>query len=110
MKPHKHAELIIAWAKGAQIQTKNSKGEWLDQTIPNWFEETEYRIKPREFIEGRWYPIYTDGLKHVCVYSGGNFWATKKSSGAFVSPGFFTQDVDWIGEPLPEIEWPEDTE
>lgn len=53
MKPHKHAELIKAWADGAEIQTKNRLGnpdyepDWLDDPNPNWGSDIlEYRIKP----------------------------------------------------------------
>ena len=48
MKPHKHAELIKAWADGETIQQKFN-GEWIDwslYTSPEWFPETQYRIKP----------------------------------------------------------------
>lgn len=46
MKPHKHAELIKAWADGAEIQIKNSFGDWV-ATDPLWSEHYEYRIKPK---------------------------------------------------------------
>ena len=44
--PHKHAELIKAWADGAQIQYK-SLGSWYDIYQPDWRSEGEYRIKPQ---------------------------------------------------------------
>ena len=49
MKPHKHAELIKAWADGAVIQFK-SEGTWLDtqDNEPFWDMGNEYRIKPEE--------------------------------------------------------------
>ena len=43
MKPHKHAELIKAWADGAEIQKKDGK-EWVD-CEPWWYEDEKYRIK-----------------------------------------------------------------
>ena len=46
MKPHKHAELIKAWADGAEIQAKDMRDNWHDVLKPNWDEECEYRIKP----------------------------------------------------------------
>lgn len=50
MKPHKHAEVIKAWADGAKIQYRNeiSNPYWTDMPIcsPNWHENVEYRIKP----------------------------------------------------------------
>lgn len=56
MKPHKHCELIKAWADGAIIEARYYKATgWTD-----WQEETggfiwyhdgaEYRIKPKEDI------------------------------------------------------------
>lgn len=52
-KPRKHAELIKAWADGAEIQYKTEFGEWSDcfSTGPWWSEDTEYRIKPAEPID-----------------------------------------------------------
>ena len=46
MKPHKHAELIHAWANGAKIQVKAHKLEWEDRENPLWDTDSEYRIKP----------------------------------------------------------------
>ena len=52
MKPHKHAELIKAWADGAEIQAKLAEGygtgEWYDTDIPTWGLDKEYRIKPEQ--------------------------------------------------------------
>jgi hypothetical protein len=46
---HKHAELIHAWADGAQIQFRLWGGvEWLDTATPQWEVKYEYRIKPEE--------------------------------------------------------------
>ena len=46
---HKHAELIKAWADGAQIQYKWNNA-WFDvaHNNPHWLEHDEYRIKPEE--------------------------------------------------------------
>ena len=55
MKPHKHAELIKAWADGATIQHRFFMGgniqdwsEWKDKDELIWdtSEWVEYRIKP----------------------------------------------------------------
>jgi hypothetical protein len=49
MKPHKHAELIKAWADGAQIQYWNGCIEqWKDgdREEMSWYEDYQYRIKP----------------------------------------------------------------
>lgn len=44
--PHKHAELIHAYADGAEIQLQNSIGEWMDEKYPTWNLTAVYRIKP----------------------------------------------------------------
>ena len=46
MKPHKHAELIKAWADGAEIQYFDHEEGWINQLHPAWYVDTEYRIKP----------------------------------------------------------------
>jgi hypothetical protein len=51
MKPHKHAELIKAWADGATIQIRlnHTNDEWMDWGHPNvtWdMPSYQYRIKP----------------------------------------------------------------
>jgi hypothetical protein len=46
---HQHADLIHAWADGAQIQFRLWGGmEWIDTDIPQWEVKYEYRIKPEE--------------------------------------------------------------
>jgi hypothetical protein len=45
---HKHAELIKAWADGAQIQVKACNVVWEDREHPVWSTNREYRIKPEE--------------------------------------------------------------
>ena len=48
-KKHKHAELIKAWADGAEIQFRAvpGHGEWVDEPRHLiWEEYAEYRIKP----------------------------------------------------------------
>lgn len=45
-KPHVHAECIIAWANGAEIQFLGDlSGTWMDCT-PSWQSHIQYRIKP----------------------------------------------------------------
>ena len=41
----KHAELIKAWADGAEIEVK-ANGGWDEVKKPSWAEFIEYRIKP----------------------------------------------------------------
>jgi hypothetical protein len=49
-KPHKHAEVIKAWADGAEIQVRGS-GEpaiWRDNPEPRFLDCLEYRVKPEK--------------------------------------------------------------
>jgi hypothetical protein len=44
---HKHYDMIVAWADGAQIQSRNDiSGSWEDNRLPMWAQDTMYRIKP----------------------------------------------------------------
>ena len=48
-KRHKHADVIIAWANGEEIEFRHSvSNEWEPVSPPTrlWKEEYEYRIKP----------------------------------------------------------------
>lgn len=63
---HKHADLIHAWADGAEIQYKaNMIGggiAWCDDELPRWNECWEYRIKPEEKKPVvRWLWAFKDG-------------------------------------------------
>jgi len=43
--PHKHAELIKAWADGAEIECRSPITDW-GYCAPEWDVRCEYRIKP----------------------------------------------------------------
>ena len=45
-KKHKHAELIKAWADGAEIEYKVGTTWHSIDGFPAWYEHSEYRIKP----------------------------------------------------------------
>lgn len=103
-KPHKHAELIKAWADGAEIQVSVfqclGRGQtWLDDTNPGWHEHCEYRIKPREFEENAFYPVTRNCETLVVRYDKNeSFWVGHIK--------YYLSDFDWIGDKL-KIEWPE---
>ena len=71
---HKHAELIHAWANGAEIQSRNDiSGCWEDNRLPMWAHDTMYRIKPeRKQPVVRW------------------LWAYKNLSGWVSTTNFYT--------------------
>ena len=44
---HKHADVIIAWANGAEIEHRNAATSlWAKARTPGWYEDYEYRVKP----------------------------------------------------------------
>lgn len=44
---HKHADVIIAWANGAQVEFRSHiDGGWVKAKTPGWYENYEYRAKP----------------------------------------------------------------
>ena len=44
---HKHADLIIEWANGAQIQYYDAlMCRWSDYKNPKWHEAIKFRVKP----------------------------------------------------------------
>jgi hypothetical protein len=47
---HKHADLIIAWANGAKIQSsgKLTPDVWHDIDSPTWWDGINYRVKPEK--------------------------------------------------------------
>ncbi len=50
-KPHKHAEVIKAWADGAEIEVRYDSGsKWATCNPPYWYVDEEYRIKPQPVI------------------------------------------------------------
>jgi hypothetical protein len=56
-KPHKHAELIKAWADGAVIERlwtdihNPDRAWWLIDYEPTWDDYLEYRIKSEEVLK-----------------------------------------------------------
>jgi hypothetical protein len=58
-KPHKHAELIKAWADGAEIEYyEDFYDSWRPVSSPAWIEDIKYRIKPhveKKFIFAQYF-------------------------------------------------------
>lgn len=44
-KPHVHADVIKAWAEGAQVEIYLG-GMWQLASSPSWSEDMKYRVKP----------------------------------------------------------------
>jgi hypothetical protein len=63
-QPHKHAELIKAWADGAEIERKcDMTGQWDLIKNPAWCVAFEYRIKPQPKIVKAY--MHYDGLEEL---------------------------------------------
>lgn len=45
---HKHADLIHAWAEGAEIECRQANGDWVHMSQPKWDAPSIYRIKPEK--------------------------------------------------------------
>jgi hypothetical protein len=43
---HKHYDMIVAWANGAQIEVEEPDGSWVHIPIPSWYEHNRYRVRP----------------------------------------------------------------
>jgi hypothetical protein len=47
MMKHKWHDEIVAWAGGAEIESREGNSGWWVTNNPGWYEEIEYRIKPQ---------------------------------------------------------------
>ena len=59
--PHKHRDVIIAWANGSQIQFFDVD-EWIDchEDGPRWHEEKRYRVKPKIVKREGWVALFNN--------------------------------------------------
>ena len=44
--PHKHRDVIIAWANGETIETLCDNNRWKVESHPLWYPTVKYRVKP----------------------------------------------------------------
>ena len=71
--PHKHAEVIKAWADGEEIEYKAFAGGWQPVTnpCPSFYGDFAYRIKPKIVKKEAWVALYagqvTFQTKEECV-------------------------------------------
>jgi len=59
---HKHADLIHAWADGAEIEFYDITHHWVHMPKPNWVYAAIYRVKPElnpDVVRDA--PVYPDG-------------------------------------------------
>lgn len=61
MTRHKHADVIHAYAEGAEIQFRRDASErWVDMDSPCFNPGFEYRIKPRTVKREGWVNIFSN--------------------------------------------------
>ena len=66
MKPHKHADLIKAWADGAEIQVLIDNN-WHDAASPCWDFGCEYRAKPKNDTYICHYKVSQTSIVEYCM-------------------------------------------
>lgn len=71
--PHKHAEVIKAWADGAIIEVKSDFGNWQVTLAPQWNLNYEYRVKlvPKPVYPNEtYYDNFTKTVLHNFIATG----------------------------------------
>lgn len=61
--PHKHAEIIKAWADGEDIEVEHGTG-WSPWVLdkPPYHEDLRFRIKPKRVKREGWVNVYGDEI------------------------------------------------
>lgn len=70
-KPRRHADLIKAWADGAEIEYRDLSfsDHWFCINNPDWSDNREYRIKPeKEYPKSS----LTNGELHIIAFAAEN--------------------------------------
>jgi len=73
--PHKHAEVIKAWADGCAIEYNIGNDVWVEMHNPIWHANNKYRIKPEP---------KPDVVKYMGVEN------INGAKGAFIDGNYFT--------------------
>lgn len=110
---HPHKELIEAWLNDMSIKFEKNcssnmlEDEWFGVTVQNLIKDVSgvgtFRIKPREFKEGEWYPcIDYDNELCICCYKNNEFYLSSDDL-----CGETADEMIWIGESLGKIKFGE---
>lgn len=62
--PHKHRDVIIAWANGEEVEYLNLGG-WVLAKTPSFHESLDWRIKPKRVKKEGWIGVHKTWTKHV---------------------------------------------
>ena len=95
MTRHKHADLIHAWAEGAEIQTFYN-GKWEYEPNPCFYPDKEYRIKPRTVKREGWINIWSinQARTYGVIGVGGNVFDSEELAKENMSGGA-TVKIEW---------------
>ena len=91
---HKHADVIIAWANGAEIECRDTPtSPWTNAHTPSWYENCEYRVKPpvRKYRVALFISCGDDGETYTATantHESADIYATSKR--------FIRWLTDWI--------------
>jgi hypothetical protein len=91
---HKHADVIIAWANGEEIEVW-CHNKWFPCPEPVWCQEDNYRIKPKRIKKEGWVNVYPDKYENYEV----RYHRTQYAADRHATPGRIT---------CIRIEWQED--
>lgn len=95
--PHKHADVIHAWAEGEEIEVR-WEDEWtlIDKEIsPVFNPEHEYRIKPKRVKKEGWVNVYPDKYEDYEV----RYHRTQYAADRHATPGRITCiRIEWEEE------------
>lgn len=79
-----HADLIHAWADGAELQLQCSDEHWYDVSQPVFKDGCKYRIKPKKLVlEYKRYVCLSHGEYCVTAVSRNLNWSVESSDGFF---------------------------
>ena len=94
-KPHKHAELIKAWADGAEIQMYlHTLDKWID-TRPEWLVDIDYRIKPKEKQKVKMWQWVMKHSESNWIFLTDEFFRTGLDAKYEYPAGAIVQRADW---------------
>ena len=109
MQPHKHQKLIVAWANGAQIDSKTTSGKvWALDPTPDWHNnKREFRIHIVPLVAGKWYQVIykNSGMLLYCHNDKANKPLMLLSEHPNEKVLFAQEEFSWVGQPL-ELTWP----
>ena len=95
-QPQKHKDVIIAWANGEEIEYRDpdSSMQWHPITVPSWFPDTEYRVKPepKESVHTFRIGVAVNGDGGVYTYTADN---EEEEQDIQTRPNFIGWISDW---------------